>query len=121
MKLKLLLSFVFAACVMAASVLLHSSHAEAAPRRIEVVAKRFEFAPGDITLKKGEPVVLVLKTADVPHGVKFKELGIETKTSKGQEGQIAFTPDKTGDFVGQCAVFCGSGHGRMRLTIHVVE
>jgi cytochrome c oxidase subunit II len=92
------------------------------PRRIEITAKRFDFAPGEITLKKGEPVVLVLKSTDVPHGVRFKELGIETKISKGKDSsELAFTPNKTGTFVGHCAVFCGSGHGKMALTIHVVD
>ncbi len=44
---------------------------EAAPRRIEVTAKRFTFDPGEITLKKGQPVVLVVKSADVAHGIPF--------------------------------------------------
>src|ERR1700733_10841702 len=43
-------------------------------RRIEVTAKRFSFAPAEITVKKGEPVDLVLKSVDVAHGVRFREL-----------------------------------------------
>jgi hypothetical protein len=42
-----------------------------------VTAKRFGFEPGEITLKKGQPVVLVLKSADVPHGLRFRELNVE--------------------------------------------
>jgi cytochrome c oxidase subunit 2 len=91
------------------------------PRRIEVTAKRFDFAPSEITLKKGEPVVLVLKSADVAHGVRFRELGVTVNAGKGQTGEVTFTPDKTGTFVGHCSVFCGSGHGSMTLTLHVVE
>jgi cytochrome c oxidase subunit 2 len=34
---------------------------------------------------------------------------------------MPFTADKTGDFVGHCSVFCGSGHGGMSLTLHVVN
>ena len=34
---------------------------------------------------------------------------------------MQFTPDKAGDFVGHCSVFCGSGHGGMMLTLHVVD
>jgi cytochrome c oxidase subunit 2 len=98
-----------------------SAHAQAAPRRIEIVAKRFDFTPGEITLKKGEPVVLVLKSVDVPHGIRFKELNIETKADKGQSSELSFTPSKTGDFVGHCAVFCGAGHGTMTLKLHIVE
>jgi cytochrome c oxidase subunit 2 len=91
------------------------------PRRIEITAKRFSYDPGTITLKKGETVLLVLKSADVPHGLRFRELSVEVKAPKGGTGQVQFTPNKTGDFVGHCSVFCGAGHGSMTLTLHVVE
>lgn len=73
LKLKITLSIVIAAMLAAAPMLVHSSSAQSVPRRIEVTAKRFDFTPGDITLNKHEAVVLVLKSADVPHGVRFKE------------------------------------------------
>jgi cytochrome c oxidase subunit II len=92
-----------------------------APQRIEVSVKKFAYTPAEITLKKGEPVVLVLTTEDVGHGLKFKELGLDVKSNKGKPGELAFTPDKVGDFVGHCSVFCGSGHGSMTLTLHVTE
>ena len=92
-----------------------------APQRIEVSVKRFAYAPAEITLKKGEPVVLVLKTEDVAHGLKFADLNLNTKIEKGKPSELAFTPDKAGDFVGHCSVFCGSGHGSMTLTLHVTE
>jgi len=81
------------------------SPAPDAPRRIEV----------------SEPVVLVLTTEDVAHGLKFKELNLSTKIEKGKPSELAFTPDKVGDFAGHCSVFCGSGHGSMMLTLHVTE
>jgi cytochrome c oxidase subunit 2 len=121
MKLKTALPSIFAAIMLSALLFIQTAPAENAPRRIEVVAKKFDFAPKEITLKKGEPVVLVLKSADVPHGVRFRELGIETKVGKGQTSELAFTPDKTGTFVGHCSVFCGSGHGAMTLTLIVVD
>jgi cytochrome c oxidase subunit 2 len=107
--------------LFAALLLVQSTPAEMASRRIEVTAKRFSFTPGDITLKRGESVVLVLKSVDVQHGIHFKELGIEAKVGKGQTSELAFTPDKSGTFVGHCSVFCGSGHGAMTLTLHVVD
>lgn len=122
MKLKFaFLSAIFAAILLAMPVFAQAASAQAAPRRIEVTAKRFEFTPGDITLKKGEPVFLVLKSADVAHGIRFRELGVETKVGKGQTSELAFTPGKTGTFVGHCSVFCGSGHGGMMLTLHIVD
>ena len=121
MKLKFLLPAVFLAMLLAVLFPARPVHANAAPRRIELTAKRFEFTPGEITLKKGEPVVIVLKSMDVAHGLSFRELGFNVKASKGQTSEAAFTPTQTGDFVGQCSVFCGSGHGHMKLTLHVVE
>jgi cytochrome c oxidase subunit 2 len=95
--------------------------AQAAPRQIEITAKQFSFEPSEITVKKGEPVVLVIKSADVAHGLRFRELNLNVKIDKGGTAELPFTPDKTGDFVGQCSVFCGSGHGGMKLTLHVVN
>lgn len=94
---------------------------DTAPRRIEVTAKRFAYAPADITLKEGEPVVLVVNSADVPHGLRFQELHLSTTISKGKAGELAFTPTQVGDFVGHCSVFCGAGHGSMTLTLHVTK
>jgi cytochrome c oxidase subunit 2 len=94
--------------------------APASPRRVEVTARRYAFDPGKVTLKKGEPVILVLKSLDVPHGLRIRELGVEMKASKGGTAEARFTPDKTGDFIAHCFVFCGAGHGTMTLTVHVV-
>ena len=121
MKMPSVLSAILAAAVLVALLPPVTGSAQHPPRRIEVTAKRFDFSPAEITLKKGEPVVIVLASLDVPHGVRFRELGIETKADKGKSSELAFTPDKVGDFVGHCAVFCGAGHGKMTLTLHVVE
>jgi cytochrome c oxidase subunit II len=109
--------------IVAMGSLMLSGFAPAAdgPRRIEVSVKKFGYTPSEITLKKGEPVVLVLTTEDVSHGLKFKDLGLDSKFEKNKPGELTFTPDKVGDFVGHCSVFCGSGHGSMTLTLHVTE
>ncbi len=91
------------------------------PRRIEVTAKRFDFEPAEITVKAGESIELVLNTSDVPHGVRFRELNVELKAAKGKPAEAQFTASKVGTFVGHCSVFCGTGHGKMTLTIHVVD
>lgn len=108
--------FLFAALLTS-----RASSTQSQPRRVEVTAKRFAFEPADVTLTKGQPVVLVLKSADVPHGLRFRELNVDVHAGKGGTAQVQFTPNKTGDFVGHCSVFCGSGHGSMKLTLHVVE
>ncbi len=35
------------------------------PKVIEIVAKRFQFTPSEVTLKRGEPVILRLRSEDV--------------------------------------------------------
>jgi len=101
----------------------HAPTAQAAdtPRRIEVTAKRFEYIPAEITVKKGEPVVLVLHSTDVAHGIKFADLNLKADIGTAGTSELAFTPDKAGTFVGHCSHFCGSGHGTMVLTLHVTE
>jgi cytochrome c oxidase subunit 2 len=122
MKSGFLVKTIFLGCLAMCSLALSGfSPAPDAPQRIEVSVKRFAYTPAEITLKKGEPVVLVLTTEDVTHGLKFKELNLNTKIEKGKPSELAFTPDKVGDFVGHCSVFCGSGHGSMTLTLHVTE
>lgn len=95
--------------------------AQAAPQKIEIIAKRFAFSPGEITLKKGQPVILVLKSADVAHGLRFRDLNIDVKVKAENTAEIQFTPEKAGDFIGHCSVFCGSGHGSMTFKLHVVS
>lgn len=92
-----------------------------APRQIEITAKRFTYDPDVVTLKKGQPVQLVLKSEDVSHGLRIRELGLDLKTSKTKPAEMLFTPRKSGDFVGHCSVFCGAGHGSMKITFHVAE
>jgi Heme/copper-type cytochrome/quinol oxidases, subunit 2 len=94
--------------------------AQSVPQRIEITAKRFNFVPGDITLKKGQAVVLILKSSDVEHGLRIREFGVNAIVKPGQTVEIKFTPDKVGDFVGHCSAFCGAGHGSMEIKLHVV-
>lgn len=112
--------FVLVGLISLNPLLPSSFAADSAPRRIEVIAKRFSFEPSTIELQKGVPVILVLKSVDVAHGLRFRELNVEVKAPKGGSGEVQFTPEKTGDFVGHCSVFCGAGHGSMSLKLHVV-
>ena len=107
--------------LVAAGISTPIARADATPQRIEITAKRFAFEPGQITVKKGQPVVLVLKSIDVAHGIRFRDLNVEVKVGAHGTSEVHFTPEKTGDFVGHCSVFCGSGHGGMVLTLHVVD
>ena len=91
------------------------------PRVIEITAKRFQFAPGQLTLKKGEEVVLRLHSEDVTHGFYSKPLGIDATIEPGKTTEVPITPAAAGKYVVICDHFCGAGHGNMKLTIEVVE
>lgn len=97
------------------------TRAQSAPKRVEITASQFSFSPGEVTLKKGQPVILVLKSQDVSHGLRVRELNVAVKVSDHGTAQVQFVPQKTGDFVGHCYVFCGKGHGSMVFTFHVVD
>jgi cytochrome c oxidase subunit 2 len=90
------------------------------PKRIEITAQRFSYSPASITLKKNEPVILVLRSADVTHGLKVSEFQVTSEIKKGKDTEIRITPEETGHYVGKCAHFCGKGHGSMALQIEVV-
>jgi cytochrome c oxidase subunit II len=113
-----LLSLLFA--LLTAACLPQITWGQGEPQRIEISAKRFQFTPGDITVKKGQPVVLVLHSEDVEHGLSIREFGINAHIVPGKTLEVRFTPARTGDFVGHCIVFCGPGHGSMQIKIHVV-
>jgi cytochrome c oxidase subunit II len=90
------------------------------PKVIELTAKRFDFSPSEVRLKKGEPVTLRLVSADVTHGLYMKALGIDAEIAPGKTNEVTFTPQQAGRFTAICDHFCGAGHGNMHMTF-VVE
>jgi cytochrome c oxidase subunit 2 len=88
-------------------------------RDIPIVAKKFAYSPSEVRLKKGETVTLVLKTEDVPHGLKSKDLQLDAKIVPDQETKVSITPQTVGQFTAFCSTFCGSGHSSMKMTFIV--
>lgn len=109
----------FAAVMALTLVRPHAAHADS-PRVVEITAKRFEFSPNKITLKKGEPVTLRLTTADVVHGFFLRPLKIDELISPDKPTDITITPETAGTFTTICDHFCGVNHGNMKMTV-VVE
>jgi cytochrome c oxidase subunit II len=93
--------------------------AQQQPRVVEISAKRFEFTPKEITLKRGEPVTLRVTAEDRDHGFLQEDLGIDLDLQPGQVAEITITPQTAGRFVAICDDFCGSGHGNMKMVINV--
>ena len=97
------------------------AYAAQEPRVIEIKAKKFAFSPSDITLKKGEPVILRLSTEDRTHGFLLKPLKIDTDITPAKATDIAVTPTASGQYVVICDHYCGTGHGNMHMKVTVVE
>jgi cytochrome c oxidase subunit 2 len=91
------------------------------PRVIEIKAKKFAFSPSEITLKKGEPVILRLSSEDRTHGFLLKPLKIDTDITAGKVTDIAVTPTASGQYLVICDHYCGTGHGNMKMKLTVVE
>ena len=104
-----------------AAGLVRQANAAAEPRMIEIQAKKFAFYPSDITLKKGEPVILRLSTEDRTHGFLLKPLKIDTDITPAKATDIAVTPTASGQYVVICDHYCGTGHGNMHMKVTVVE
>jgi cytochrome c oxidase subunit 2 len=87
--------------------------ADKSERVIKIVAKRFVFAPSEILLKKGQPVVFELTTLDFGHGFNIPDLGFRADFVPDKVITVRLTPQKSGKFEFLCDNFCGSGHEEM--------
>ena len=97
------------------------ARADVNPKVIEITAKKFEFSPNEITLKKGEPVILRVTSLDRVHGFMSKPLKFDTDIAVGKATDVAITPDSAGAYPVICDHYCGTGHGNMKMTVTVVE
>ena len=86
---------------------------------IDIVAKKFEFVPADIAVRRGQPVTLRFTAPEVPMGVNLADFSQRVDIVPGQVATLRFTPDKVGTFTFVCDLFCGSGHEDMSGTLTV--
>jgi len=93
--------------------------AATAERVIPVVAKKFEFVPKEIRVRRGETVILQLSAPEVPMGFNLADLRQRVDIVPGKTATLRFTADKAGSFVFLCDVFCGTGHEDMSGTLVV--
>lgn len=114
-------------CVLAAMLAFVSFAQDAAPpatgavHEIQMTAKKYEFNPSTITVKKGERVRLIITALDKDHGIKIDAFKIDQILKKGSPATVEFTADKAGEFPFECSKFCGFGHGRMKGKLVVEE
>jgi len=99
------------------------THVVAQPKEkvIKIVAKRFDYTPGNFTLKKGEPVILELTSADVLMGFNLPDFNLRADIVPDKVTRVRFVPDKTGTFTFLCDIFCGTKHEEMNGKLTVVD
>lgn len=88
---------------------------------IKIVAKRFDYTPGNFKLKKGEPVILELTSADVLMGFNLPDFNLRADIVPDKVTRVRFVPDKTGTFTFLCDIFCGTKHEEMNGKLTVVD
>ena len=121
-KKKVLITIALVASALLACMVIYT-RANAVPveRVIHITAKKFDFSPDSITLKKGEPVVFEISSGDRKHGFSLRAFGVRSDVLPEKVSRIRFTPDKTGKFTFSCDVFCGDGHEEMTGTVIVTD
>jgi cytochrome c oxidase subunit 2 len=93
-----------------------------ASRRIEITARRYEFQPASIEVRKGETVEIVARSTDTEHGLAIKALGVKLVIPKGGAAVgVTFAARQAGRFPIECSEYCGSGHKRMKGELIVTE
>ncbi len=105
---------------------------------IEISAKKYEFNPSEVRVKKGERVQLKVHSVDTTHGVKlevypdgskdkstpglkFAEPNQNEKVEKNVDQVLDFVAVEAGTYEIRCAKLCGMGHGRMKGKLIVEE
>lgn len=112
MKTKHILFPVIGMMVVAAAL-------SAEERFFVVKAKKFEYSPNIIKVRKGDHVRIRLISEDVHHGFFLDGYNIETSAYPGKEGSLEFIADRAGRFSFRCSVTCGDFHPYMVGYMHV--
>jgi len=73
----------------------------------------------EMHVPRGRPVALSMTSADVIHSFWVPRLGGKRDVIPRRTTRLAFTPDSVGEFLGQCAEFCGTSHANMRFRFMV--
>jgi cytochrome c oxidase subunit 2 len=73
----------------------------------------------DLHLPVDRPVRVVLQSDDVIHSFWVPQLHGKTDMVPGHDNELWFTPNTPGEYLGQCAEFCGLSHANMRFRVFV--
>lgn len=103
----------------ASSVFPAAASRRSRPPAVRIEARRFEFVPDTLNLKKGKTITLRLTSRDVEHGLRIPGLGLDVVIPAGATTDVTLTPRQPGTFAGKCDIYCGADHHTMTLTIEV--
>ena len=104
------------------SLAMNSLAEDQAGQVIKIKAKKFEYSPNEIRIKKGVPVILEFTSLDRVHGFTVPGLGgIRATIEPGKVTRVRIVAPKTGTYEFHCDIFCGDGHEDMNGTIVVEE
>lgn len=115
------LATVAAVVIIFETVATQPARAARPERVIHVTARKFEYSPSEITVKRGVPVILELTSLDRHHGFNLKAFNIRADINPGEVTRVRLLPQQTGHFPFACDVFCGDGHDDMSGELVVVE
>ena len=82
-------------------------------RVIKVMAQKFRYTPNEITIKRGENVVLEFTAIDFVHGFSVPDLHVRADLPPGQLTRVRLPFKHAGVYDFLCDNFCGSGHENM--------
>ena len=80
---------------------------------IKITAKKFEYSPNSIKIKKGIPVIFEFTSLDRLHGFNCPKLGVRTNIEPGKVSRVRILAQKAGVYEFHCDIFCGDGHEDM--------
>lgn len=123
------LILVFIAVPTMRTIFATAGHAPEGALRVEVIGHQWWWeyryptlgisTSNELHLPVGTPVQVEMTSADVIHSFWVPALGGKRDLTQGRHSRIAFRPDATGEYWGQCAEFCGASHANMRLRVMV--
>ncbi|HUN94211.1 MAG TPA: cupredoxin domain-containing protein [Burkholderiaceae bacterium] len=80
---------------------------------IPVVARRFNFTPAEIEIRRGVVVVLAFTAVDFMHGFNVPDLGVRADLVPGRVTKVRILAPLAGTYDFLCDNFCGDGHEGM--------
>ena len=82
-------------------------------RRIALVASKFQFSQERIEARRGETIVLVVRSIDFVHGFALPELDRRIDVAPGEPVELTLAGLRAGRFTYLCDNFCGEDHHKM--------